>query len=127
MIPMNTVSKTGVRSVVDRKTLKDILYDFHNVASDCELPWRQRFNTNTEKLKSGDMNEVAEVVRDLLYRNNDKPLNASERQMLNSAQKILISELTLIKGITEDEAADLLTIQTTINHENHELPEQKRN
>ena len=53
MIPMNTVSKTGVRSVVDRKTLKDILHDFHNVASDCELPWRQRFNTNTEKLKSG--------------------------------------------------------------------------
>lgn len=110
MIPMNTVSKTGVRSVVDRKTLKDILHDFHNVASDCELPWRQRFNTNTEKLKSGETNEVAEVVRDLLYRNNDKPLNASERQMLNSAQKILISELTLIKGITEDEATDLLTI-----------------
>ncbi|KAB2336548.1 transcription factor YdeB [Cytobacillus depressus] len=108
MIPWDTISISGVRSIVDRKTMNEILFDFHNVESDCSLPWKERFKSNTEKLKTGRMEESAEIVRDLLHRNKEKSLNTSERQMLNQAQRNIISELVLIKDITADEAADLL-------------------
>lgn len=112
MLPMKTVSKSGIRLIVDRKALKDILYNFHNEEPNCSLPWKERFSSNMEKMKSGEMHEAAEVVRDLLHRNKEKPLNASEKQMLNNARKILISELALIKDITEIQAADLLKISS---------------
>ncbi|MEK3887845.1 CarD family transcriptional regulator [Bacillus sp. FSL K6-3431] len=110
MIPMKNMVKTGIRQVVDRKTLQEILFDFHNEEPDCQLPWKERFKQNSDKMRTGDMTDGAEVVRDLLYRKKEKPLNASEKQMLNNARKVLISELCLIKGISEVQAADMLVI-----------------
>lgn len=110
MIPLKNMEKSGIRQVVDRKTLKDILFDFHNEEPDCQLPWKERFKQNSDKMKTGDMVDGAEVVRDLLYRKKEKPLNASEKQMLNNARRILISELSLIKEISETQAADMLII-----------------
>lgn len=108
MIPVETMEKSGVRSVVDRQTLNEILFDFHHIQSDCSLPWKERYKSNMEKLKSGKMNESAEIVRDLIQRNKEKSLNTSERQMLNQAQRNIISELSIVQGISEDEAAQLL-------------------
>lgn len=112
MIPMENLEKVGVRKLVDRETLNDILYNYHNEEPDLSLSWRERYNANMEKIKSGDLTKNAEVVRELLYRNKEKALNASEKQMLNKARRILISELILIKDITETQAADLLEISS---------------
>lgn len=110
MIPLRNVEKLGVRQIVDRTTLKDILYDFQHEESDCSLPWKERYKRNSEKMRTGEFCDGAEVVRDLLYLEKEKPLNSSEKQMLNEARKILISELVLIKDISEIQAADLLTL-----------------
>lgn len=110
MIPLANLEKVGIRKLVDPKTLKEILDSYHNEAPDLSLSWRERYNSNMEKIKSGELDKNAEVVRELLHRSKEKALNASEKQMLNNARKILISELTLIKGISETEAADLLEI-----------------
>ncbi|CAM4148100.1 CarD family transcriptional regulator [Lederbergia lenta] len=110
MIPMKNMRKTGIRQVVDRNTVKEILFDFHNAEPDCQLPWKERFKQNSDKMKTGEMQDGAEVVRDLLFRMKEKPLNASEKQMFTNAKKILISELSLIKDISEMQAADMLEI-----------------
>ncbi|WNS75238.1 CarD family transcriptional regulator [Bacillus sp. DTU_2020_1000418_1_SI_GHA_SEK_038] len=108
MLPLKTMSESGVRSIIDGEAMKEILFDLHNVDSDCSLPWKERYKSNMEKLKSGRVEDSAEIVRDLLHRNKEKSLNTSERQLLNQAQRNIISELSLIKDISENEAAELL-------------------
>ncbi|MCJ8009377.1 transcription factor YdeB [Lederbergia wuyishanensis] len=110
MIPIKSVLTIGIRFLVDRNKLKNILFDFHNEEPTCSLPWKERYKQNMEKLKTGDMVVGAEVVRDLLHLQKGKVLNTSEKQMLNDATKILISELSLIKDISETQAADMLII-----------------
>ncbi|MFK2825431.1 CarD family transcriptional regulator [Bacillus sp. B190/17] len=110
MIPMKTVSSSRIRSITTKKEAANILFNFHNEASSCSLSSKERLRKNTEKMKTGDMQGTAEVVRDLLYYRKEKALNVSEKQMLDHAKKILISELVFIKGITEAEASDLLKL-----------------
>lgn len=112
MIPTQNLEKVGIRKLVDKQTLKDILFDYHNEDPDLSLSWRQRYNKNMEKMKTGDLHQNTEVVRELVHRSKEKALNASEKQMLNDARRIVISELTLIKEISENQAADLLEISS---------------
>ena len=108
MLPLKTMQKSGVRSIIDVDAMREILFDLHHVESDCDLPWKERYKANVEKLKTGRVEDSAEIVRDLLHRNKEKSLNTSERQMLNQAQRNIISEMILIKDISETEAAELL-------------------
>ncbi|KKK38567.1 transcription factor YdeB [Mesobacillus campisalis] len=108
MIPTGKIGLSGVRPVEDQISLKSMLNCLQFGPSDDTLPWRQRYNNNMAKLKTGHLLEGAEVVRDLMRMNKKKPLNTSERQMLQDARKILISEVGIIAGITQDEAGKLL-------------------
>jgi len=90
--------------------MKEILFDFHHTESHDSLPWKERYSSNMEKMKTGDLHDSAEIVRDLLFLNKEKALNSSEKQMLNQARRNLISEIVLITNLTEDQATDLLKI-----------------
>ncbi|SFC89299.1 transcriptional regulator, CarD family [Bacillus sp. 491mf] len=108
MIPMKKMIQARIRLIADMLTLENVLLIFQYGESDHSLSWKQRYTQNMEKMKTGEIQEGAEVVRDLIRRNKVRALNTSEKQMLDNAQKILISELSLIKGITENQAIDLL-------------------
>ncbi|MFT9846724.1 CarD family transcriptional regulator [Aneurinibacillus sp. REN35] len=108
MIPIGNVSNLGIRSVVDQHTMEEALSVFHHGETDSELPWNQQYRANIDKIKNGDVQEGAEVVRDLLRRKQKKALNTSENSMLHNAKRILISELVLVTGVTESQANDLL-------------------
>jgi CarD family transcriptional regulator len=108
MVPIGKISNLGIRLVVDTRTLENVFLTFNDEELDTSIPWKQRHRINMEKMKTGEIQEGAEVVRDLTRRSKDKALNTSERQMLNDAQRILISELVLIKGLTENQASVLL-------------------
>ncbi|MEH7018796.1 CarD family transcriptional regulator [Bacillus sp. JJ63] len=108
MIPMKKMIQSRIRLIADMLTLENVLLIFQYGESDNSLSWKQRYTQNMEKMKTGEIQEGAEVVRDLIRRNKVRALNTSEKQMLDNAQKILISELSLIKGITENQAIDLL-------------------
>ncbi|WP_075980217.1 CarD family transcriptional regulator [Bacillus massilinigeriensis] len=110
MVPLKKMEQLGVRSIIDPKTLNEILYDFHHEKPNDSLPWRERYNLNMQKIKSGDMHDTTDVIRDLLYRSMEKSLNSTEKQMLHQAQKNVISELILIKNISEHQAAELLKL-----------------
>ncbi|MFC7393036.1 CarD family transcriptional regulator [Scopulibacillus cellulosilyticus] len=109
MIPIAKVHESRIRLITDMTTLENVLYIFHHGLTDTTLSAKERYKINTAKLRTGNMQEGAEVVRDLMRINKNKSLNSSEKQMLESARKILISELGLIRGITENQAIDLLS------------------
>lgn len=110
MVPLNKTTDIGIRSVVDCNTLEHVLLDFNNRPSekDEQPTYRERYQNNMNKIKTGKLREGSEVVTDLMHLNNEKPLNSSEKQMLSTARKILISEVALIKDISENQASDLL-------------------
>ncbi|WP_141546947.1 CarD family transcriptional regulator [Bacillus sp. AFS053548] len=108
MIPISKMDNSRIRMVVDSHKLDIVLNNFHNGEFNRSLSYKQRFKLNTEKMKTGNIEEGAEVVRDLMRIDKEKSLNSSEKQMLGNASKILISELELVKGITEGQAKELL-------------------
>ena len=103
MIPMGKILSSSIRPVTDILALKHIIHIFQHGESDKLLPWKQRYKVNTDKIKTGEIQEGAEVVRDLMRMKKEKALNTSEKKMLDNAHEFLISELGLIKGITENQ------------------------
>ncbi|HDR7670865.1 TPA: CarD family transcriptional regulator [Bacillus wiedmannii] len=103
MIPMGKILSSSIRPVTDILALKRIIHIFQHGESDKLLPWKQRYKVNTDKIKTGEIQEGAEVVRDLMRMKKEKALNTSEKKMLDNAHEFLISELGLIKGITENQ------------------------
>ena len=101
MIPTRKISSSNIRPVTDIRALKHIIHIFQHGESDRLLPWKQRYIVNTNKIKTGEIQEGAEVVRDLMRMKKEKALNSSEKKMLDNAYEFLISELEVIKGITE--------------------------
>jgi CarD family transcriptional regulator len=103
MIPTGKILSSSIRPVTDIIVLKHIIYIFQHGESDRQLPWKQRYKVNSDKIKTGKIQEGAEVVRDLMRMKKEKALNTSEKKMLDDAHRFLISELGLIKGITENQ------------------------
>ncbi|HDR3495809.1 MULTISPECIES: CarD family transcriptional regulator [Bacillus] len=103
MIPEGKILNSNIRPVTDITALIHIIDIFQHGESDRLLTWKQRYKVNTDKIKTGKMQEGAEVVRDLMRIQKEKALNASEKKMLDNAHEFLISELGLIEGITENQ------------------------
>ena len=103
-VPAENADLVGVRDVVDEEGLKKVFAVLQ--ADDVEEAsnWSRRYKANVEKLASGDVLKVAEVVRDLWRRDKDRGLSAGEKRMLTKARHILTSELALAKDIDEEEA-----------------------
>ncbi|MFO7245478.1 MAG: CarD family transcriptional regulator [Thermaerobacter sp.] len=108
MIPTDGAEEIGIREVVDEEQLERVFSILRAGRSHMSSNWNRRYRANTEKLKTGDIYEVAEVVRNLSIRDQEKGLSTGERKMLDNARQILISELVLARGLSEDDAQRLL-------------------
>lgn len=108
MIPVNNVENIGLREVVDLGTVKQVLERLKSKEVDETTNWNRRYRTNMDKMKSGDIYEVADVVKSLMLREGEKGLSTGERKMLDNARQILISELALASNLKEDQAVELL-------------------
>ena len=99
MIPVKSVSHIGLRQVICEPEV-DRVMQVLRTRHDCVSPnWNRRCRVNLEKIKTGDIFEVADVVGSLIWRERDKGLSTCERRMLDSARQILVSELVLAKGV----------------------------
>lgn len=107
-VPACNLDLVGVRDVVDKDGL-DRVFDILR-ADQVEEPtnWSRRYKANLEKLHSGDVMKVSEVVRDLWRRERDRGLSAGEKRMLAKARQILVSELALAENTNEDKAETIL-------------------
>ena len=106
-VPADNVDLVGVRDVVGQDGLDRVFEVLRAPAVEEPTNWSRRYKANLEKLASGDVNKVAEVVRDLWRRDKDRGLSAGEKRMLSKARQILVSELALAEG-TDEEKAELL-------------------
>ncbi|KQL48889.1 CarD family transcriptional regulator [Brevibacillus choshinensis] len=108
MVPVEKMSALGIRSIVDGQTLEQVFAAFHEREPDLSVNSAQRLKMNTEKLKSGDIYEGAEVIRDLQFISRNKVLGTSDRIMLDNAMLNLISEIELVRELDREEATELL-------------------
>lgn len=108
MIPMNSVNDIGLREVVDDRAIEQVIGILKDDRTDMSANWNRRYRANLDKMKSGDIYEIADVVRNLMLRDQEKGLSTGERKMLDNAKQILISELVLAKELKQDEAFALL-------------------
>jgi CarD family transcriptional regulator len=108
MIPVKKVEEIGIRPVIDENEADEVLKLLKGEKSKMSQNWNRRYRANMEKLKTGDIYEVAEVVRNLTIRDHEKGLSTGEKKMLNNSRQILISELVLSKNMKEEEVEALI-------------------
>ncbi|HEY8450930.1 MAG TPA: CarD family transcriptional regulator [Natronosporangium sp.] len=103
MIPTANAEEIGLREVIDEEGIRKVYDILRGRESEMSSNWNRRFRANMEKIKSGNIFEVAEVVRNLAIRDKEKGLSTGERKMLETARQILVSELVLAQGATPDQ------------------------
>ena len=108
LVPAESVELIGVRDVVDETGLEKVFEVLRAPLTEEPTNWSRRFKANQEKIASGDVIKVAEVVRDLSRRDTDRGLSAGEKRMLAKARQILVSELALAQKTPEEEAESRL-------------------
>ena len=101
-VPADSCDQVGIRKVVSRREVEKVLDVLRTKETKAPGNWSRRFKANYEMLRSGDIYQVAEVVRNLATQDDDKGLSAGEKRMLTKAKQILLSELSV--AIKKDEA-----------------------
>jgi CarD family transcriptional regulator len=104
-VPSENAERVGLRKVIDEEMVERVLDVLHCDGTKMPKNWNRRFKYNRDKMKTGNIFELAEVVRNLSLRDQEKGLSTGEKQMFVKAKKILASELMYAKGMDEDEAA----------------------
>jgi CarD family transcriptional regulator len=107
-VPADNADLVGVRDVVNAEGLERVFEVLRQPYTEEPTNWSRRYKANLEKLASGDVIKVAEVVRDLWRREKERGLSAGEKRMLAKARQILVSELALAENTNEDKAEALL-------------------
>jgi CarD family transcriptional regulator len=109
MVPIDSTEDVGLREVTPAKDMPKVFKVLKKIEPMTNTTnWSRRFKANVEKLKSGDIYQVADVVRSLHQRDKEKGLSAGEKRMLTKARQILVSELTFSKDCDEEAAEKLL-------------------
>jgi CarD family transcriptional regulator len=108
MIPVEKSKDIGVRDVISSKDVDTVLRVLKAPSTEMSDNWNRRYRENMEKLKTGDIREVAEVVRNLLRIEREKSLSAGEKKMLANARQILVSEIILARDMETAEAEELV-------------------
>lgn len=103
-VPAENVDLVGVRDVVGSEGLEKVFEVLRAPYTEEPTNWSRRYKANVEKIASGDIIKVSEVVRDLSRRDSDRGLSAGEKRMLSKARQILVSELALAEKTEEDKA-----------------------
>ena len=108
-VPAENCDLVGVRDVIDQEGLEQVFEVLRAPFTEEPTNWSRRYKANLEKLASGDVIKVSEVVRDLWRRDQEvKSLSAGEKRMLAKARQILVSELALAEKTDEGKASELL-------------------
>lgn len=104
MIPLTSATDVGLREVINPADVDQVLEVLRGAKTKMSTNWNRRYRANLEKIRTGNIFEVAEVVRNLACRDQEKGLSTGERKMLESARSILLSELCLAQGVEQAEA-----------------------
>ncbi|WP_425538204.1 CarD family transcriptional regulator [Microaceticoccus formicicus] len=107
-IPIDKIAEIGVREVFKKEELEPVIRVLEGKGTQMPDNWSQRYRENLDKIKTGDIFEIARVVRNLSIRDYKKGLSAGEKKMLNSARKMLVSEFVIVNDQTAEEVEKLI-------------------
>lgn len=109
MVPVSNVYEVGVRFIIDENDIESVIEILRDKRTEMPQNWNRRYRMNMEKIKTGDINEIAEVVRNLAILDDEKGLSTGERKMLGNARQMLLSELVLASGREINEVEEIVT------------------
>lgn len=118
MVPIDNVEDVGVREIIDLVEMERVLDILKGSKTNMPQNWNRRYRINMDKIKSGDIFEIAAVVRNLMLLDMLKGLSTGERKMLSNAKQMLVSEMVLVLNITLEEVEDLITKAVDISEAN---------
>ena len=113
MVPIEKAEQVGVRSIIDKNSADKVFNLLSQNETEMDKNWNKRYRDNMDKMKSGNIYEIADVVRNLSFKQKEKGLSTGEKKMLHNAKQILVSELVLAEHSTQDEVEEL--VDTKIN------------
>lgn len=108
MVPTAKAADVGVRDIIDSNATSKVFKVLESSTAEIEMNWNKRYRDNMEKMKSGDIYEVADVVRSLSFKQKEKGLSTGEKKMLLNAKQILVSELTLAENSKKEEIEEMV-------------------
>lgn len=108
MVPTSTAEQHGIRNVIDKTEAEKVINVLEQDETEMEKNWNKRYRDNMDKMKSGNIYEIADVVRNLSFKQKEKGLSTGEKKMLHNAKQILVSELVLAEHATQDEVETLV-------------------
>ena len=119
MVPTTKAEDVGVRNVIDKDEAVKVFNVLEQDKIETAMNWNKRYRDNMDKMKSGDVCEVADVVRNLSFKQKEKGLSTGEKKMLTNAKQILVSELVLAEHATQDEVEDLINTKINVSYEGY--------
>lgn len=108
MVPTSKAKEMGVRDIINGETASKVFKVLETNCTEMSMNWNKRYRDNMEKMKSGDIYEIADVVRNLSFKQKEKGLSTGEKKMLNNAKQILVSELVLAEHASQEEVEELV-------------------
>lgn len=119
MVPTAKAEEIGVRNIIDKETAGKVISVLEQDSTEMSMKWNKRYRDNVEKMKSGDIFEVADIVRNLTFKQKDKGLSTTEKKMLLNAKQILVSELVLAESKDKEEVEALVENKINTSYELH--------
>ena len=108
MVPTDRAEQIGVRNVIGKEEAEKVISILGEDETEMSQNWNKRYRDNMEKMKSGDIYEVADVVRNLSFKQKERGLSTGEKKMLLNAKQILVSELTLAENAQKEAIEELV-------------------
>ena len=123
MVPTNKAEQIVVRSVINKEEANKVIAVLEHNETEMSQNWNKRYRDNMDKMKSGDIYEVADVVRNLAFKQKEKGgLSTGEKKMFSNARQILISELVLAEHASEEEVEKMIDNKINISFDEYKTP-----
>ena len=124
MVPTDKAEEVGVRNIINKEEAAKVMSILGENETEMSQNWNKRYRDNMDKMKSGDIYEVADVVRNLSFKQKEKGLSTGEKKMLNNAKQILVSELVLAEHASQEEVEQLVENKINISFDEYKLPQE---
>ena len=124
MVPTDKAEEVGVRNIIGKDEAAKVMSVLGQNETEMSQNWNKRYRDNMDKMKSGDIYEVADVVRNLSFKQKEKGLSTGEKKMLNNAKQILVSELVLAEHAPQEEVEQLVENKINISFDEYKLPQE---
>jgi len=124
MVPTNKAEQIGVRNIIGKEEASKVFEILEENETEMSANWNKRYRDNMDKMKSGSIFEVADVVRNLSFKQKEKGLSTGEKKMLSNAKQILVSELVLAEHASENEVEDLINNKINLSFKEYKISDE---